>query len=470
MSDDVGERFLRDAEDRDGDVDWHTIVIAIEYEVDAEPGVLIDTIREPFERGREAEVLEHARTELLGEAADAVDRVDDQRAELAELLSQRRFGRHLLDELQTHQQQRQCLARVVVQLTRHPRALRLLRGEDARRESACPDAVGLELSDLTGHVSDRIPRKALPNPPLVPGVVVRSAPTDVRGHVSVVEQAARQTGPRRRGMLPPMRILFASDGSRGAAVAEDFLLALPLGAEDDVSILTIPTVSEREACALLSRIHWRFAARHLTVSTVMRRGAPAEVVEAVALERAIELIVVGSRGLGPWTGTLLGSVSRGVARSVPASVLVVRATHEAPRRVVVAVDASADARAAVTLMKTLPLPMSASIELLRLDAPSERGAGDYVVERARLVLGARLSRVSDAAWDHVGEAVLRHAVGADADLIVLGIHDQTIAPGLMRTSVVDHVLSHAHCAVLVAKPPVCARTLAVGAAAGVAFA
>lgn len=258
-------------------------------------------------------------------------------------------------------------------------------------------------------------------------------------------------------MLSTMRFVFATDGSRGASVAEDFLLSLPLGEGDDVTVITTPTVSERESYALLTRLHWRFAARHIPVATTLRHGPPAEAAEAVALERAAELIVMGSRGLGQLSGTLLGSVSRTVARDAPTSVLVVRAKREAPRRVVLALDGSEDARAAVRVMETLPLPMSAGVDVLRIDPVSDQRAADCVIARARIVLGARLTRVSEAAWDHLGESVLRHAIQADADLIVLGARGQTLGTGLMRTSVADHVLSHAHCAVLVAKPHVRAR-------------
>ena len=45
-----------------------------------------------------------------------------------------------------------------------------------------------------------------------------------------------------------MRILFATDGSRGAAVAEDFLLALPLSCADEITVVTVPIGSEVEAC------------------------------------------------------------------------------------------------------------------------------------------------------------------------------------------------------------------------------
>jgi nucleotide-binding universal stress UspA family protein len=260
-----------------------------------------------------------------------------------------------------------------------------------------------------------------------------------------------------------VRFLLATDGSRGASVAEDFLLALPLGCDDEVTIVTTPTVSEREAYALLTRVHWRFAARHIPVTTALRNGAPAEAAEALALERAADVVVVGSRGLGQWSGTLLGSVSRAVARSAPVSVLVVRARRDAPRSILLALDGSEDARAALRVIETMPLPASASVELMRLDEAGHERLCDLAVERARSILGPRLANVSAAGWDHAGESVLRHGIATSADLIVLGARRQTIGTGLMRTSIADHVLSHAHCAVLVAKPPLTTRRVEVSA-------
>jgi nucleotide-binding universal stress UspA family protein len=46
-----------------------------------------------------------------------------------------------------------------------------------------------------------------------------------------------------------------------------------------------------------------------------------EILDA-ARELGADLIVVGSRGLGGFRGHVLGSVSRGVAKSAPCSVLV----------------------------------------------------------------------------------------------------------------------------------------------------
>jgi nucleotide-binding universal stress UspA family protein len=61
-------------------------------------------------------------------------------------------------------------------------------------------------------------------------------------------------------------------------------------------------------------------------------GDPATEILRLAHERDADLIVVGSRGLGAFAGTLLGSISSRVVRQADRPVLVVR--QRAPRAVV----------------------------------------------------------------------------------------------------------------------------------------
>ena len=268
-------------------------------------------------------------------------------------------------------------------------------------------------------------------------------------------------------MLATMRLLFATDGSRGASIAEDFLLSLPLSCADEVVVVTSPTVSERESFALLGRCRWRFAARDIPTTTAMRPGNPADVADCLAIERASELIVVGSRGLGQISGALMGSVARTLARNSLTPVLVVRAHRDAPRKILLAIDGSPDARAAVDLIAHLPMPAAARISVLRLDVDaSEARQQALVFERARVVLGERIADTDMVDRGHLGEEVLRRALGGSVDLIALGTQGQTEGSGLLRASIADHVLSHAHCAVLVAKTPL--RPRFIDARVGVA--
>ncbi|MDO8506027.1 MAG: universal stress protein [Candidatus Limnocylindria bacterium] len=259
-----------------------------------------------------------------------------------------------------------------------------------------------------------------------------------------------------------MRIVFATDGSRGALAAVDFLAALPLSCADELYIVTSPTGSESEAYAVLAECRWRFVQRAVPTMTIIRTGAAAEVVEAVAIERAAELIVVGSRGLGAVRGALLGSVARDLARNTSVPVLVVRARREAPRHMLVAVDGSTEGHAAIDLVARLPLPSAARMTLVHiLAAPNDDRSSVSVVEHAHAAVGDRITDQVVVDRGHIGDEVLRQAIVSASDLIVLGARGHTQPAGLLNASVADHVLEHAHCAVLVAKAPLQPRTIEI---------
>ena len=267
-----------------------------------------------------------------------------------------------------------------------------------------------------------------------------------------------------------MRILFATDGSWGADIAEDYLLSLPLSCADDVTVVTSTTVSERESVALLARCRWRFAARGVPGRTALRHGDASQVAEAVALEEGADLIVVGSRGLGHLTGALLGSVARKLARDALVPLLVVRSRRDAPRIAILAVDGSPEARAAIDLMARMPLPAMSEIVIVRVTtSPDTLHQEELVLEHARTVFGGRIADVAAIGQGHVGEEIVRYALASHADLIVLGTRGQSNG-GLVHPSITDHVLSHAHCAVLVGRAPLKTREVRAPAfaASGVA--
>lgn len=187
-------------------------------------------------------------------------------------------------------------------------------------------------------------------------------------------------------------------------------------------------------------------------------------------QHATDLVVIGSRGLGGVMGTLLGSTARALARHSPVPVLVVRGRHQAPQRILAAVDGSADSDAAIQLLTRLPLPSGAEITCLYvspdpvlhrtliagLDEAIEHAqarTANEVLKGAARTLGAR-HRVGATGTErgHVAEQVLARADAMGADLIVLGSRGQTLGRGFLQGSVADRVLSEAHCAVLVAKP------------------
>jgi nucleotide-binding universal stress UspA family protein len=277
-----------------------------------------------------------------------------------------------------------------------------------------------------------------------------------------------------------MRFLFGTDGSPGARIALDFLCALPLSNADHVCVLTVPVYSfigtgvapegpdllhDRgldAARAVGERARAHLASHGLPVSVDVRSGPVVETIELVSIQDAADVVVVGSRGLGVFTGTILGSVARALARHASMSVLVVRERRSAPQRVLLAIDGSQEAWAAVKLVSHLPLPGETTITVLQL--PAARDACHWpVLDEVRTLLSHPIE-VRTAEDGHLADTILAGARAVGADLVVLGSHGMTAGSGVLQGSLADQVLSQAHCAVLVAKPPMKPRLVTEGPA------
>jgi nucleotide-binding universal stress UspA family protein len=136
-------------------------------------------------------------------------------------------------------------------------------------------------------------------------------------------------------------ILVAIDGSRTAMTALEEAIDL---ARSDGARLTLISVAvpprwrysgplyvpyptehdlERAAWDVVERAEALVPA-DMSVSTVVRSGDPAAAIVARAEEGGHDLVVLGSRGLGPLGSLFLGSVSRAVIARSPVPVLVAR--------------------------------------------------------------------------------------------------------------------------------------------------
>jgi nucleotide-binding universal stress UspA family protein len=95
--------------------------------------------------------------------------------------------------------------------------------------------------------------------------------------------------------------------------------------------LTDVVVAVRELRELVVRdVDRTDGARRLPVSHELRRGDPAFELERVAAVRASPVLALGSRGVGPSRGALLGTIARRVLQGARRPTLVVPATAEAP--------------------------------------------------------------------------------------------------------------------------------------------
>lgn len=144
------------------------------------------------------------------------------------------------------------------------------------------------------------------------------------------------------------RILIATDGSPGsmAAVEEGVRLAKTLGAgvtfvavaHAPLPLLGDPyyqrALSENLAVmrtALAKAIPYA-EERHVQSDTELLEGSPAKAILDLARSRDVDLIVVGSRGLGAVKGALLGSVSSEIVHHADRPVLVAQSIDQQRKR------------------------------------------------------------------------------------------------------------------------------------------
>ncbi|HXF83512.1 MAG TPA: universal stress protein, partial [bacterium] len=173
-----------------------------------------------------------------------------------------------------------------------------------------------------------------------------------------------------------MRILYATDGSEGAAAAGRLLARLALGPQDAILLLRVDYPEEEEffgkpaealprnprAQRYLRRLGAFERARealHGTtarIETQVRVGAPAEQILACAREWSADLVVVGAMGQSAAPRYFVGSVAERVLRHAVCDVLLARPVRHGLERVLVAVDGSAVAVRVVARAALLPLP------------------------------------------------------------------------------------------------------------------
>jgi nucleotide-binding universal stress UspA family protein len=84
-------------------------------------------------------------------------------------------------------------------------------------------------------------------------------------------------------------------------------------------------VKERNEQILMEAVqHAKSVHPHLTITQILIQGRPADKIVEIASTRDIDLVVMGSRGIGGIKGMLLGSVADRVADHAPCPVMIVK--------------------------------------------------------------------------------------------------------------------------------------------------
>jgi nucleotide-binding universal stress UspA family protein len=203
----------------------------------------------------------------------------------------------------------------------------------------------------------------------------------------------------------------------------------------------------------------------IPAEVVVVPGAPAE--HLVQLAEGADLLVVGSRGRGSVRSTLLGSVALHCSAHSSCPVVVVHpATVLPPPRVVVGVDGSAGARAALARAVEAATERGAEVEAVAAFTLPTYWSDMYIIltETMQELRDAARRRAEDMVTEALrdgphapvrvtveegpaGDVLVERAAGAE--LLVVASRSRSRLAGMMLGSVALHCAVHAPCPVMV---------------------
>ena len=295
-----------------------------------------------------------------------------------------------------------------------------------------------------------------------------------------------------------MRILLAYDGSVGAAQAIALAAGVDWPAGSSLRVVSVvepavlqlmpwtmgataPQALASDALAYVqadqTAVVGRLSTPDRVVDAVLARDRPASGLVDQAREFSADLVIVGSRGHGPITSLLLGSVSSEVVDHAHGPVLVAR--RATLQRVVFATDGSESAAAAEVVLARWPIFAGLPIRVLSvadvvrpwttgvaptmytqvLDAYARdlahAGAEHLEIAKASAKRLAEAGRRADAEM-RTGDAaaeIIAAARAWGADLVVIGSRGQTGIKRIVMGSVARNVLAAGDTSVLVIHQP-----------------
>jgi nucleotide-binding universal stress UspA family protein len=193
---------------------------------------------------------------------------------------------------------------------------------------------------------------------------------------------------------------------------------------------------------------------HDVESVVTMGGATREIIEFVKTH-APDLVVVGSRGGGPVSRVVLGSVAEGVLSRAPSSVLIARG-RPAPRRILIATDGSSPSHDATVAGLRYAAATGAEVVVLHVfdyeGDPTKiptQGFLKAVLEEMQLPQLAKITYALEVGKP--AERILAKAKEEACGLIVIGAHGHGRVEGFLLGSVSHRVANASDASVLVIK-------------------
>lgn len=291
-----------------------------------------------------------------------------------------------------------------------------------------------------------------------------------------------------------MRILLAYDGSVGAAQAIALAAGVDWPAGSSLRVVSVvepavlqlmpwtmgataPQALASDALAYVqadqTAVVGRLSTPDRVVDAVLARDRPASGLVDQAREFAADLIIVGSRGHGPITSLLLGSVSSEVVDHAHCPVLVARRTTL--QRLVFATDGSESADAAEEVLARWPIFAGLPVRVVSVADVVRPWATGVAPTMYTQALNAYAKDLAHAEAEHLGIAkasaqrlteagrradaemrtgdaaaeIIAAAQAWGADLVVIGSRGQTGVRRIVMGSVARNVLAAGDASVLV---------------------
>jgi nucleotide-binding universal stress UspA family protein len=280
-----------------------------------------------------------------------------------------------------------------------------------------------------------------------------------------------------------MKVVLAVDGSRYSRWATDAVLSIPWAARPDVVVLHVVDVAripevlvapqtadayravlnaetasrERAGKLLVAQVAARLKKRCRSVRAVVETGRAADVIVDRARREVADLVVVGARGVGNVRRFLLGSASARVVGHALCSVLVVKRSARAVRRILLGVDGSKASERAARYLAEWFAPGGVTVEALYVWEypvhPHPSGAVERMVEEryCRGLVRAGIACKSRWVMGHPADQLDAVASRTRADLLVVGSRGLSRVRRLLLGGVSDQIATHSRSSVLVVR-------------------
>ena len=194
-------------------------------------------------------------------------------------------------------------------------------------------------------------------------------------------------------------------------------------------------------------------------------GSPAEVIISMADEQHADLIVMGARGLGPIKERLLGSVSHRILTLAPCATLIVNGSAKAMKHILLPLQGSFDAEAAVRFLQLKPFDDTVELTLMTVLPSTEppwpshaaaAAAATELLEKQTEYIEGVAERLRATGYQAHGVAVvgtpstmiLQQATTLRSDLILMGTRGRQGISRFVLGSVSHAVLHKMPCPVL----------------------